>query len=898
MCVAASLVECISIGILTGWIFFQLDGSQASLRSRWGALYTAAALQNFLVLLFETYRLTCEIDIFDRERAEDVVGVSSFLLSRRLARALIEDIPVPLIYSGIFYLMVGLRREAARFFVFFAVVLLSHYTAVTFAMLAVALFRDFAGASLIVNLNFTLQSLCSGFFIQSDQIPVWVRWMKWTAYTWYANGALVTNEFIGGSIEPEGYLYDCPHPGGTSNPACAPWTGRYVVVLLGFPQHNWIFRPILILLGFTCAFSILAGFIFSCFKQEIRMSRSRSPIETNASTKILAARPPAPLQALGITLRNLSLDFEKVHLLTRKREVVTILEPVRMLFEPGILNAIMGPSGAGKTSLLKLMAQRNSGTHWGRRYHSTGTMLLGNTIPTKSVIRSMVSYVSQTDDNLLPNLTVRETLYFAAQLRLATWISPSDKKKRAESIMHKLGLSHCANTLIGNEFIKGISGGEKRRVSIAVQMLMEPRILLLDEPTASLDSFTASALIDTLHDLAREGCTVVFTIHQPTSDMFHRFGSVLLLGRGGDTAYAGPREEMLPYFTSLGYNCPIDTNPVDFILDLISADDQSSSRELSSKENVRVLIDTWKSRFSNSHEAVNPVEVATLPAQLNAFTRTPMPLFTATMLLLRRSSICLSRSPSAILARTGQVTGFAIILVVFFTPLRKNDTSVQSRVGFMQEVVAVYFIGMLQNVAVFPGEKAVFDAEARDGTYGVEPFLIAYTALEVPFEIFAAVLFGVLMTFIVGLPRSGEVFGVMSFVCFSLVNCGESVGMMSNTLFKSTGFAVSVTSVVLSLGLIMSGVLSTDLPPVLDAVNYISPCKWAVSVMATYTLRNVRFSCSDAKSNADGSCLVENGQDIIRLYNLFDSRLSLLYLAILVMGYRALAYILLKTFKR
>ena len=178
MGMAGSLLEATSMAILTGWIFLKMDGSLAGIRSRQGALYTAAALQGYLILLFETYRLTIDIEVFDRERSEGVVSVSSFLVSRRLARFGTEDLPVPFIFSVIFYFMCGFRSEASQFFVFFAVTLLMQYIAVTFAMVCVAVSRNFAGASLIANMGYTIQSLGCGYFVQSNQIPVYMRWLK------------------------------------------------------------------------------------------------------------------------------------------------------------------------------------------------------------------------------------------------------------------------------------------------------------------------------------------------------------------------------------------------------------------------------------------------------------------------------------------------------------------------------------------------------------------------------------------------------------------------------------------------------------------------------------------------------------------------------------------------
>jgi ABC-2 type transporter len=157
------LTEALVLGIITGWVFLHLDESLGGIRSRQGALYTAAVQQCFLILVYEIYRLAQEFPSFDQEYTDRVVSVSSFLISRRLARLLLEDIPVPLIYSVIFYFMAGFRHVASQFFTFFSLILLSHYIAVTLAMFCIAVSRNFAKASMVANLLFTVQSICSMF---------------------------------------------------------------------------------------------------------------------------------------------------------------------------------------------------------------------------------------------------------------------------------------------------------------------------------------------------------------------------------------------------------------------------------------------------------------------------------------------------------------------------------------------------------------------------------------------------------------------------------------------------------------------------------------------------------------------------------------------------------------
>ena len=183
------------------------------------------------------------------------------------------------------------------------------------------------------------------------------------------------------------------------------------------------------------------------------------------------------VKKLGVELVDFALEIYKPSLRRGKGRTLNILKSVSTKFQAGELNVILGPSGSGKSSLLNTMARRLRSSLF-TRYRASGAMLFNGVQPTDKEVRSLCSYVTQDDSALLPYLTVRETLRFAAGLRLPKWMSREEKTKRAEDVLLKMGLKDCADVLVGNELLKGISGGEKRRVSIAVQVLTEPQILM------------------------------------------------------------------------------------------------------------------------------------------------------------------------------------------------------------------------------------------------------------------------------------------------------------------------------------------------------------------------------------------------------------------------------------
>lgn len=882
-----SLVEAIGMGVITGWTFYALGRDQSGIRSRQGALYNSCAMQGYLILMFETYRLTIDIQLFDRENNEKVVDVIPFLLSRRIARFFMEDLPVPLVYSAIFYYMAGLRADASTFMIFFSVILLCQFIAVTFAATCVAASRHFAGASLIANMGYTIQSMACGYFVQANSIPIYVRWMKWTAYVFYAFGALCANEFVG-------QFYDCPLPGGESNPACAEYTGEFIMNGLGLP-HNWVKRPIIVMVGFVIMFYTLAGVGLRYKKVSMSIARARNTdVDLSAGKEKMTARSIAEVRAIDIGLDKFALDLEKKSIFGRNLPTKTILNPITTHFRAGTLNVIMGPSGSGKTSLLNAMALRLHNSA-GTKYKHFGSMSFNGAVPSNSVIRSVCSYVCQDDDALLPSLTVRETLQFSAGLRLPSFMTRQQKHQRAEEVLMKLGLKDCADNLIGSDAIKGISGGEKRRVSIAVQILTDPRVLLLDEPTSGLDAFTASSIMEVLQGLANEGRTLILTIHQSRSDLFKQFGNVLLLARGGSAVYAGSAAEMLPHFEKLGFPCPTTTNPADFALDLITIDLQHKKREEATRLKVQNLISTWTTGdYNTSHK---PTTIAS-PAELGAMIRKPSSFYSAFPILVHRAFINFRRQPDLLAARIMQVTGLAIILTLFFAPLKNDYYSVQTRLGFIQEFGAFYFVGMLQNVAVYPNEKDVFYRENDDGTYGVEAFIAQYITLEVPFEIITSLLFAILVDLAGGLPRNVTMFFVCFFNCFCIVSCGESLGIMFNTLFPHTGFAINITSIFLSVAQFMSGVQSISVPEFLQAWNHLSPLYYAMRNLGPYSLNGIMFTCDAAQRLPNGRCTIETGVQALDLYKLnTNPGMNLMALGITTVVYRILAYALLKVWR-
>ncbi|MEW5313182.1 MAG: hypothetical protein WDW38_004769 [Sanguina aurantia] len=237
----------------------------------------------------------------------------------------------------------------------------------------------------------------------------------------------------------------------------------------------------------------------------------------------------------------------------------------------------MGASGAGKTTLLDVLARNSFGGN------VEGEVLVNGELRNSVTFASTSCYVQQRDV-LLCSATVREAITCSALLKLPVSVPLSEKKARVEQLLKELDILGCADTLIGDDTIglKGISGGQKRRVSVGIELVKDPSVLFLDEPTSGLDSEMACSVMAVLGALARKQRTVVCTIHQPNSDITDMFDDFMLMA-GGRAVYLGPWANAVQHFTAAGHICPMYKNPTDFFLTVI--------RDV---ETANALADFWR----------------------------------------------------------------------------------------------------------------------------------------------------------------------------------------------------------------------------------------------------------------------------------------------------------------
>lgn len=277
-----------------------------------------------------------------------------------------------------------------------------------------------------------------------------------------------------------------------------------------------------------------------------------------------------------------------------------LVRHVNLSVEPGEFCAIIGGSGSGKTSLLNAITCRPSmlkTVSGDVSFLGSSGRILGTAAPRG--VKDVVGYVRQ-DDYLLPYLTVRETITFAAALRLPAGVDMQTQREIVDQTLVELGLMDAAETVVGGGPLSrgGISGGEKRRLTIACVLVSLPSVLICDEVTTGLDAFSSFQLLTTLSRLAKKGRTVLISIHQPRSDAFALFDKVTLLS-SGSVIYSGHTSSLIPHFQAQGFIKPPHVNPLDWVIDVSSLDTRTDAAEGVTAERVARLVRAWKQRENN-----------------------------------------------------------------------------------------------------------------------------------------------------------------------------------------------------------------------------------------------------------------------------------------------------------
>ncbi|OLY82418.1 ATP-binding cassette sub-family G member 2 [Smittium mucronatum] len=474
-----------------------------------------------------------------------------------------------------------------------------------------------------------------------------------------------------------------------------------------------------------------------------------------------------------------------------------ILDKITGSFTPGRLTAILGPSGSGKTSLLNLLSGRISSGN------VEGNIWLNGRKADSGSLGPVSRFISQ-DDVMMSTMTVREVIEMAIKFRV-DGITPEEITRRADDAINTLELEKCQNTLIGDTITKGISGGERKRTSIAMEMATDSSILFLDEPTSGLDMYTSILVVKLLRFISRSGQTVVSVIHQPPSEIFKLFDDVVLLSEG-KIIYFGPQEELLGYFSRLGFQSPNNTNPADFVftdvlnlneaeLEKMKVENFPGSKADYKLLKINDLAESWKvsEHYNVIKERVdNPILD---PLNELNFTSSVSPS-RQFFLLCDRAVKDTFRNELVLKARLTQSIAMSLIMGIVFYKSNTKSTS---------------------------------------------------TVIQLPVQIMCPLIFSAISYPMVGYRGEFTKFLIHAAAMILLSLTSFSLGIFASAYFDDLSVALAALPLFLIIPMIFSGFLvnSGDTMAWIGWLQWVSPIKYAFTIVATNQLRGYKINGVD-----------------------------------------------------
>ncbi|XP_020285097.1 protein scarlet [Pseudomyrmex gracilis] len=486
------------------------------------------------------------------------------------------------------------------------------------------------------------------------------------------------------------------------------------------------------------------------------------------------------------------LSWQNLSVYAMDRHTVSkqIINSVRGVVRPGELTAILGGSGAGKSSLMTALAFR---TGSGIVVH--GDIRVNGVPTTSSYMRRHSGFMHQ-EDLFIETLTVFEHIWFMARMKLDKRIRISDIRLKIDRLLRDVGLLERRDTRIGGgDDDKVLSGGEKKRLAFATELLTDPEIVFLDEPTTGQDAHSAGVLASHMMSFASRGRTILCTIHQPSSTIFGNFHRIILLA-GGRVAFAGSSEKAIQFFANQGYVCPPNYNPADFLVATLALAPGDADGIVAQK-----ICDAFL-----TNEACNEIDVAlqrerdTARSQYarkedirnsNAF-QGPC-CWLRLYWLIHRGFLQVLRDPSVQLIRILQKVCIATTAgLCFVGAVELDQLGVQAVEGVIYLLVCENtFFPMYATLALIPQELPLLLREYKAGMYSVHLYYIARMISLIPGLLVEPLLFTAIMYWVTGLRPAMDALGLTMLVVVMTINVSTACGCFFSTVYGNVPLAMA-----------------------------------------------------------------------------------------------------------
>ncbi|KAJ7969863.1 ABC transporter-like protein [Quillaja saponaria] len=479
-----------------------------------------------------------------------------------------------------------------------------------------------------------------------------------------------------------------------------------------------------------------------------------------------------------------------------------ILRDVSLTAYPTQILAIVGPSGAGKSTLLDILAARTS--------PSNGTLLLNSVPLNSSTFRKLSSYVPQ-HDACLPMLTVTETFVFAAQLLMP---KASDIAAIVSSLLTELRLTHLAN----NKLSHGLSGGERRRVSIGLSLLHDPAVLLLDEPTSGLDSTSAFNVMQILKSIAvSRHRTIVLSIHQPSFKILSTIDKVLLLSKG-TVVHHGSLASLQSFLHSNGFTVPPQLNALEYAMEILNQlyelkPTSPPSLPASPKDSPTPPPDSE----TRSHEVIRYKS-----SRVHE-------IFT----LYSRFWKIIYRTRQLLLTNTLEALVVGVVLGTIYINIGFDKQGIEKRFGLFAFTLTFLLSSTTETLPIFINERPILLRETSSGVYRLSSYLIANTLVFLPYLLAIAIIYSISLYFLVGLCASWQAFAYFVLVIWVIVLMANSFVLFLSSLAPNYITGTSLVTILLAAFFLFSGyfISKESMPKYWLFMHFMSMYKYALDAL-------------------------------------------------------------------
>ncbi|KAJ0405426.1 hypothetical protein P43SY_005045 [Pythium insidiosum] len=736
------------MGMMYSTVFYQFDPRKVQVVM--GTVF-AAVLFLSLGQFSQLPTMMTEREIFYKQRRANFMRSSAYVLS-----FLASQIPVALVESLVFgsmmYWLCGFSSTASSYLNFEVLLFLTNMCFTAWFMFLSAWAPDLHVVEPVGLVTLLFFVLFAGFVILKSQMPDYLIWLYWIDPLAWSLRAVAVNEYRSPTLDV------CTYRGVDYCAAYQRTMGEYYLSFYDIPSETyWIHYGMLFLLGATVVFAVLTAFFLEHRRHEapenhdavkkpsaetdsdtyaqLETPKSLRPATTDDATVIEVSRLPRERNFTPVTLafQDLRYSVPDPH---NPKQSLELLKGISGFAMPGTVTALMGSSGAGKTTLMDVIAGRKTGGT------ISGQILLNGYPVTDLVIRRATGYCEQVDVHL-ESATFREALTFSAFLRQSSDIPDAVKYDTVNECLELLDLSNLADRIV-----RGSSIEQLKRLTIGVELAAQPSVLFLDEPTSGLDARSAKVIMDGVRKVADSGRTVVCTIHQPSAEVFYVFDSLLLLKKGGETVYFGELGQdcraLVDYFEAIPGVKPLpsDYNPATWMLECIGA---GVSNEVTADVD---FVEYFRS--SGQHKALMDVldrDGLTRPAQgveeIRFAKKRAATAATQFRFLLARSFNLYWRSASYNLTRFVISLCLALLFwLVFGNATYTTYQGINSAVGMV--FLTSLFNGIVSFNSVLPiasEERNVFYRERAAQTYNTLWYFLASTIVEIPYVFTSGLIF-------------------------------------------------------------------------------------------------------------------------------------------------------------